>query len=113
MLRGLLTTEAIRMAMRHFGHQTLTGAQVQWGLEHLNITAAYLTELGAEGLLSPFTLSCRDHEGGGSVKSQQWDGKQWTVLSDWIAPDQALVRPLVEAAARYAQEKGITPRACP
>ena len=50
----------------------------------------------------------------GSAKFQQWDGKQWTVLTDWIAPDQALVRPLVEAsAARYAQEKGITPRTCP
>jgi branched-chain amino acid transport system substrate-binding protein len=114
MLQGLLTTEALRTAMRQFGHQSLTGAQVQWGLDHLNITAAYLKEIGAEGLLAPFTLSCHDHEGGGGVKFQQWDGKQWQVLTDWIAPDQALVRPLVEAAAaRYAQEKGITPRNCP
>jgi branched-chain amino acid transport system substrate-binding protein len=114
MLHGLLTTEAIRTAMRHFGNQPLTGAQVQWGLDHLTLTAASLKELGAEGLISPFSLSCRDHEGGGGVKFQQWDGKQWTVLTDWIAPDQALVRPLVEAsAAKYAQEKGITPRACP
>ena len=114
MLRALLTTEGIRTAMRHFGHQPLTGAQVQWGLEHLTLTAASLKELGAEGLLSPLTLSCRDHEGGGGVKFQQWDGTQWTVLTDWIAPDQALVRPLVEAsAAKYAQEKGITPRDCP
>jgi branched-chain amino acid transport system substrate-binding protein len=114
MLRGLLITEALRTAMRHFGNQPLTGAQVQWGLEHLTLTPASLKELGAEGLISPITLSCRDHEGGGSVKFQQWDGTQWTVLTDWIAPDQALVRPLVEAsAAKYAQEKGITPRACP
>ena len=114
MLRGLLTAEALRTAMRHFGHQPLTGAQVQWGLEHLTLTAASLKELGAEGLLSPLTLSCRDHEGGGGVKFQQWDGTQWTVLTDWIATDQALVRPLVEAsAAKYAQEKGITPRDCP
>jgi branched-chain amino acid transport system substrate-binding protein len=114
MLRALLTAEALRTAMRHFGNQPMTGAQVQWGLEHLILTAASLKELGAEGLLAPFTLSCRDHEGGGGVQFQQWDGKQWTVLTDWIAPDQALVRPLVEAsAAKYAQEKGITPRACP
>jgi branched-chain amino acid transport system substrate-binding protein len=114
LLSGLLTAEAMRTAMRHFGHQPLTGAQVQWGLEHLTLTAARLKELGVEGLLAPFSLSCRDHEGGGSVKFQQWDGKQWTVLTDWIAPDQALVRPLVEAsAAKYAQEKGITPRDCP
>jgi hypothetical protein len=31
MLRGLLATEGIRTAMRHFGHQPLTGTQVQWG----------------------------------------------------------------------------------
>jgi hypothetical protein len=62
------------------------------------------------GRLEP---SCRDHEGGGGVKFQQWDGKQWNAISDWIATDQALVRPLVEAAAKYAQEKGITPRTCP
>jgi branched-chain amino acid transport system substrate-binding protein len=114
MLRALLTAEGIRTAMRQFGNQPLTGAQVQWGLDHLTLTAASLKALGAEGLLAPFSLSCRDHEGGGGVKFQQWDGTQWRVISDWIAPDQALVRPLVEAAAaRYAQEKGITPRACP
>jgi branched-chain amino acid transport system substrate-binding protein len=114
MLRALLVTEAMRTAMRHFGHQPLTGTQVQWGLEHLTLTPARLKELGAEGLFPPLTLSCRDHEGGGGVKFQQWDGTQWRVISDWIAPDQALVRPLVEAsAAKYAQEKGITLRACP
>jgi branched-chain amino acid transport system substrate-binding protein len=113
-LRGLLTAEALRTAMRAFGNQPLTGAQVQWGLEHLSLTAARLKELGAEGLLAPFSLSCRDHEGGGSVRFQQWNGTQWRVISDWIAPDQVLVRPLVEAtAARYAQDKGITPRDCP
>jgi branched-chain amino acid transport system substrate-binding protein len=113
-LRGLLTAEGIRTAMREFGNQPLTGAQVQWGLEHLSLTAVRLKEVGAEGLLSPLTLSCRDHEGGGGVKFQQWDGTQWNAITDWIATDQALIRPLVEAsAARYAQEKGITPRDCP
>jgi len=53
-------------------------------------------------------------QGGSSVRFQQWDGTQWRVISDWIAPDQALVRPLVEAAAaKYAQDKDITPRDCP
>ena len=113
-LHSLLTAEALRTAMRHFGNQPLTGAQVQWGFEHLTLTATYIKELGAEGLLSPLTLSCRDHEGGGGVKFQQWDGTQWQVITDWMATDQALVRPLVEAsAATYAQEKGITPRDCP
>jgi branched-chain amino acid transport system substrate-binding protein len=114
MLRALLTAEGLRTAMRHFGNQPLTGAQMQWGLDHLTLTGASLKEMGAEGLIPPITLSCRDHEGGGSVKFQQWDGAQWTAITDWIATDQALVRPLVEAsAAKYAQEKGITPRVCP
>jgi len=87
---------------------------VQWGLEHLSLTPTLLKERGVEGLISPLSLSCHDHEGGGGVKFQQWDGTQWRVISDWIAPDQVLVRPLVEAsAARYEQEKGITPRTCP
>jgi branched-chain amino acid transport system substrate-binding protein len=81
-MHGVFTAEALRTAMRHFGHQPLTGAQVQWGLEHLTLTPAYLM--------------------------------QWTAITDWIATDQALVRPLVEAsAAKYAQEKAITPRTCP
>jgi branched-chain amino acid transport system substrate-binding protein len=46
LLRALLMTEGIRTAMGHFGHQPLTGAQVQWGLEHLSLTPAYLKELG-------------------------------------------------------------------
>jgi branched-chain amino acid transport system substrate-binding protein len=66
MLNGLLTTEGIRTAMREFGNQPLTGAQVQWGLEHLSLTAASLKALGAEGLLAPFSLSCHDHEGAGA-----------------------------------------------
>jgi branched-chain amino acid transport system substrate-binding protein len=114
MLRGLLVAEGLRTAMREFGNQPMTGTQVQWGLEHLTLTAESLKAMGAEGLLSPFALSCRDHEGGGGVKFQQWDGTKFTVLTDWIAPDQALVRPLVEAsAAKYAQEKRITLRDCP
>jgi branched-chain amino acid transport system substrate-binding protein len=114
MLSGFFATEAIRTAMREFGNQPLTGAQVQWGLEHLNLTPAYIKEMGAEGLIPPLTLSCRDHEGSGSVKFQQWDGKQWNTITDWMAPDQALAQPLVEAsAAKYAQDKGITPRTCP
>jgi branched-chain amino acid transport system substrate-binding protein len=65
MLNGLLTAEAIHTAMRQCGNQPLTGGQVQWELDHLTLTAASRKELGAEGLLPPLTLSCRDHEGGG------------------------------------------------
>jgi hypothetical protein len=52
--------------------------------------------------------------GARSSSSGTANGKQWAVITDWIAPDQTLVRPLVEAsAAKYAQDKGITLRDCP
>jgi branched-chain amino acid transport system substrate-binding protein len=86
---------------------------VRWGIEHLNIDEKRLKELGATGLMQPLKVSCMDHEGGGAVKFVQWDGRKWNVITDWIASDQSLVRPMIEAsAAQYAKEKGLTPRDC-
>jgi branched-chain amino acid transport system substrate-binding protein len=111
---SIITSEAVRKAQERFGKgKPMTGEQVRWGLENLTIDEAYLKKLGATGFMQPLKVSCLDHEGGGAVKFQQWDGKQWKVISDWIASDQKLVRPMIEAsAAQYAKEKGITPRDC-
>jgi len=111
---GIVTTEAIRNAQARFGKgKPVTGEQMRWGIENLNITDARLKQLGAVGLMSALKVSCMDHEGGGAVKFMQWDGRKWNVVSDWIATDQSIVRPMVEAsAAQYAKEKGITPRDC-
>jgi branched-chain amino acid transport system substrate-binding protein len=112
-IHGVLNTEAIRKAQEKFGRKPLTGEQVRWGLEHLEITTARLKELGLEGMMPPFKVSCEDHEGGAPVRFQQWDGKKWNLVSDWIKTDQSLVRPLVEKeAAAYAKEKNITLRDC-
>jgi branched-chain amino acid transport system substrate-binding protein len=47
------------------------------------------------------------------VKFQQWDGRQWKVITEWIESDQGLVRPMIEeSAGKYAKEKNITPRDC-
>ena len=74
---GIVTAEAIRTAQAKFGKgKPMTGEQVRWGLEHLNIDDKRLKELGAAGLMQPLKVSCMDHEGGGAVKFQQWDGKQ-------------------------------------
>ena len=110
-----MTTEAIRTAQEHFGKgKPITGEQMQWGIEHLNLSEKRLKELGATGLMPPIKISCFDHEGSGLVKYQQWDGTKWKPITDWVAPDSKLVRAKVEAdAAQYAKEKGITPRDCP
>ena len=111
---SIITSEAVRKAQTRFGKgQPMTGEQVRWGLENLVIDDAYLKKLGAAGFMQPLKVSCLDHEGGGAVKFQQWDGKQWKVITDWIPSDQKLVRPMIEAsAAQYAKEKNITPRDC-
>jgi branched-chain amino acid transport system substrate-binding protein len=111
---SIITSEAVRKAQERFGKgKPMSGEQVRWGLENLSINDAYLKKLGATGFMQPLNVSCMDHEGGGAVKFQQWDGKQWKVLTDWIPSDQKLVRPMIEAsAAQYAKEKGITPRDC-
>src|ERR1700687_4558924 len=106
-IHGILNSEAIRTAQAKFGKKPLTGEQIRWGLENLNIDDKRLKELGAVGLLQPIKVSCADHEGGGAVKFQQWDGTKWKIISDWIKSDQSIVRPLIEeSAAAYAKEKG-------
>ena len=111
---GIVTAEAIRTAQEKFGKgKPVTGEQMRWGIEHLNIDNARLKQLGAVGLMPPLKVSCMDHEGSGLVKFQQWDGAKWKVITDWMEPDRKLVRAKVEEdAAQYAKEKGITPRDC-
>src|SRR5439155_1135412 len=91
--------------------QPMTGEQVRWGLENLNIDDRRLKELGAVGFMQPLKVSCMDHEGGGAVKFQQWDGSQWKVLTDWIASDQSIVRPMIEASSATSARRTRAPPA--
>ncbi len=112
-IHGIVNLEAIRIAQEKYGKKPLTGDQVQYGLEHLNFTSDRIAALGATGLVPPFKTSCMDHEGQAPVKFQQWKGGKWVMITDWIETDQSIVRPMIEAsAAKYAAEKGITPRDC-
>jgi len=110
-IAGIITAEAIRTAQEKFGERPITGEEMRWGIENLDITPDRIKELGAEGLVQPIQVSCRDHEAGGAVKFQQWDGAKWTVITDWIQSDQTIVRPMVEqSASRYAKDRDIAPR---
>jgi len=112
-VNGILNVEAIKVAQAKFGKRPLTGEEVRWGFENIKLDDARLKQLGAYGLVQPLTLSCADHEGGGAVRFQQWDGKQWKVISDWVQADRKLLRPIIEESShQYAKEKGITPRNC-
>jgi branched-chain amino acid transport system substrate-binding protein len=112
-VNGMYSVEAIRTAQAEYGNKPMTGEQVRWGLEHLNLTPARLKELGMEGLLQPLQVTCADHETGRPVMIQQWDGNNWKPVSDWIEPIREVVRPMIEMdAANYAKENNITPRQC-
>jgi branched-chain amino acid transport system substrate-binding protein len=109
---GVLWVEAIRTAQEKFGKgKTMTGEQVRWGLEHLNVDAARQKALGAFGMFPTVKTSCDDHEGSGAVKVQQWDGKKWNAITpNWVVGDKALTRKLLEESSlAYAREKNLTP----
>ena len=113
-VHGIITVEAIRKAQEKYGKgKALTGEQMRWGFENLNLDDARLKALGATGFMPPLKITCADHEGPGKVKFQQWDGSQWKVITDWVESDRPLVRGMIEeSAAAYAKEKGIKPRDC-
>jgi len=113
MLNAVVSIEAVRTAQGKFGRKSLTGEQVRWGIENLDIDAKRIKELGIDGMMQPLKVSCNDHEGSRRARIHQWDGNSWNFVSDWIEADNSLLRPMVEtAAANYAKDKGITPVTC-
>jgi branched-chain amino acid transport system substrate-binding protein len=113
---GLFWVEAVRNGQRIANKpgQVLNGDEMRAGFESLNLTPQRLTELGINGMLPPFKLSCADHEGAGVIKIIQWDGAKWvSVTPNWVSSDRKMIREMVEeSAAKYAVEQKVTPRAC-
>ena len=113
---AIFWVEAVRNGQRIANKKgkTLNGDEMRAGFEALDLSPARLKELGIEGMLPPFQLSCADHEGAGVVKIMQWDGAKWnTVTTDWVSSDRKMIREMVEeSAAKYATEQKITPRKC-
>ena len=113
LVNAMLGVEAVRTAQAKYGNRRMTGAEVRWGLENLDVTEARLAELGFGDFTRPIKVTCEDHEGNGPVLIQQWDGEKWNLVSDWIEPIREVVRPMIEeAAAAFAAENNITPRDC-
>jgi len=109
---GVMYVEAMRAAQDKFGKgKAVSGEQLRWGLENLNIDEARQKVLGVYNMFPTVKTSCDDHEGSGAVKVQQWDGKAWkAVTPNWLVGDKVLLRKLVdESSGKYAAEKKITP----
>ncbi len=97
---SVLIAEGIRNAQKITGKKVITGEDMRRGLESLTITQARWKELGLEGFGAPITaVNCTDHNGHHAAYMQQWNGKNWVKITDWISPMKEEVRPLLEAAA--------------
>ena len=57
---------------------------------------ARIKELGFEGMLKPVKITCGDHEGARTAQVQQWDGKNWKVISDWYTARPDYIEALVK-----------------
>jgi branched-chain amino acid transport system substrate-binding protein len=111
---GIMNHEAILTAQKKFGVKVLTGDEFRWGLENLNVTEERIKEIGAEGLMQPMHNTWKDHEGGGKVFYQQWNGEKWVSTGEVMTPMREWVREMIEeSAAKYAKEKGIKVRTSP
>ncbi len=109
---SMLTVEAIRRAQQQFGEgKVMTGEQVRWGFENLNIDEKRLEELGLAGVIRPIQTTCENHMGSSWARIHTWDGSKWVMGDTWYEADKSVLDPLVrEAADRYAAEKQIQRR---
>lgn len=113
MYAALVVSEAIRKAQEIHGTADITPTQLRDGFEQLEITEERMAELGLPSFGQPFAASCSDHGGPGKGMIQQWnaDTQSWSLISDFIAPDDDVINPLVaEDSAAYAAENNIETR---
>jgi len=116
MLAAMLAVEAAKTAQEIHDVADITPAMMRDGMENLEITEEKLAGLGFEGFIPPFSVSCADHGPPGHGAIQQWDAEAetWTLITDFIPPDEDVVDPLIKQdSQKFAKENGIEPRECP
>ncbi|MFT5893268.1 MAG: branched-chain amino acid transport system substrate-binding protein [bacterium] len=106
MFNAVILAEAITVAQATTGKKVIDGSDMRDGLEAINLSQARLIELGLEGFTGNVKGSCADHEGGGAIFIQQWNGSDWEKITDLIPPMTDVVRPMLEATAKaYVADK--------
>jgi branched-chain amino acid transport system substrate-binding protein len=115
-MRGLISSmmavEGVKRAQEKYGKgKVMTGEQVRWGLENLNLDQKKLDALGFAGVMRPVSTSCADHMGSSWARLHTWDGAKWTFSSDWYQADDSILKPLVkQSAEKYLAEKKLSKR---
>ena len=112
LISAMLATEGMRVAQAKYGKgKTITGEQMRWGLENMNLTTIGLTSLGFNGVMRTTSTSCNDHMGASWARVHTWNGKGWEFSSDWYEGDRKVLGPMVtETANKYAADKKLTRR---
>lgn len=112
LISAMLGVEGVARAQERYGKgKVMTGEQVRWGLENLDLDQKKLDGMGFAGVMRPVQTSCLDHMGSSWVRVHTWDGAKWNFSSDWYQADEKVIRPMVMlTSGNYAKEKKITPR---
>ena len=56
-------------------------------------------------MLQPLRFSCQDHQGADVARVQQWDGKQWKVISGYYKADLSILDPMVKDASAESRRR--------
>ena len=108
MYAAMLAAEAARTAQEIHGTADIDASMMRDGMEALEMTNARMEELGMPMIGPEFAVSCEDHGGSGMATLQEWNGSEWVTLTDFVAPDDSVITPLVmEDSAQYAAENNI------
>ena len=90
----------------------MTGEQVRWGMENLNLDQKKLDAMGFNGVMRPLSTSCADHMGSTWARVQTWDGKKWNINPDWYQSDEQILKPMIKAGSdKYLADKKLQRRA--
>lgn len=117
LVAAMLSVEGVKRAQERYGKgKWLSAEQARWGYENLALDQKKLDALGFAGVMRPISTSCADHRGATWARVHTWDGKKWNFSSDWYQSDDAVIKPMIKAAAdKYAAEKKLerrTPADC-
>ena len=97
-------SRACAQAQERYGKgKVMTGEQMRWGLENLNLDQKALDGMGFAGVMRPVQTSCLDHMGSAWVRVHTWDGNKWDFTSDWYQADEKVLRPMVMLASRQVR----------
>ena len=113
LINSMLGVEAIRTAQKKFGNKPLTGEQVRWGFENLDLSAARSRSWASRACsrrssCPAWTIRAPTRRASSSGTARR--GRSSPTSTRLI---ESILDPLVaEYAAKYAAEKKITPRDC-